>query len=113
MCGGVCWEGLLELRDVKETSWKGWMSGFVQGRLAIIRFDGFEIGPTEANNEGEEKIPPPGTRPAARPMRGDKPAKLSLLPAASAVISAQQREEPGLHLAGLAAAGRGLRPGGG
>lgn len=57
----MCWEGLLGLRDVKETSWKGWMSGFVQGRFAIIRFDGFEIGPTEANNEGEEKIPSPGT----------------------------------------------------
>jgi len=58
MCDGVCWEGLLRLRDVKETSWKGWVSRFVQGTFAIIRFDGSEIGPTEANNEGEQKIPP-------------------------------------------------------
>lgn len=112
MCDGVRWEGLLELRDVKETSWKGWMSGFVQGRLAIIRFDGFEIGPTEANNEGEEKIPPQAPDLPLGRCGEISAAKLSLFPAASAVISAQQREEPGLHLAGLAAAGRGLRPGG-
>lgn len=56
-CDGVCWEELLGLRHVKETSWTGWMSGFVQGSFAIMPFDGSEIGPTEANNEGEQKIP--------------------------------------------------------
>lgn len=89
------------------------MSGFVQGTLAIIRFDGFAIGPTEANNEGEEKIRPPpragGDLPLGR--RGEiSAAEPSLFPAASTVIPAQQQEEPGLRLAGLPAGAWGLRP---
>lgn len=76
-----------------------------------MRFDGSEIGPTEANNEGEQKIPGRHRRagsdlPLSRGDAGDKRCRAVTLPGTARLVTrAQRREEPGLQLAGRLPAG--------